>query len=434
MQDAWQSAPAVAAAADRPNPAPWWQRFNDPVLDTLMRQALEQNLDIRLAQARILEAHAERTAAAAQLWPQLSASAGDEFSHLPPPLTAPGAASRDIDAQLGAAWTVDLFGLARHRRDAAEAALRASEFDRDNVKLGLLAEIASTYVQYRLYQSEYSIASKSAASQAETVRITRVRFEQGAASRLDLERVESQLATTRAAVPEAFQLGETARSMLVLLLASTPRALAAELSDAIPDAPQLPTSDPMDMLLTPAEVIAGRPDVRAAEQRLLSAASNLRAALAQRYPQITLAALFGTAGTAVNQLLSGASRTWQYGGGLTLPLFDFGRIRAAIDLADSQQLEACLIYERTARSALQETQAAIVSYAQEVLRARELETALRAARSAAHLARRQYQEGALSLLEVLDAERTAYDTELAWAQSAAAVSQRLIAAYRTMGI
>lgn len=437
LQSAWEAAPdapAAPAPASAPKNGAWWERFNDPVLDDLMRRALAQNLDLKLAQARILEARAERRAAAAAQWPVFIAAASDQFSHQPPAVAQPGAPQRDLGATLDATWTVDVFGLARNRKHAAEAELRASEFDADNVKLNLVAEIAADYVDYRLYQSQYAIAVRSAASQAETVRITRVRFDQGAASRLDVARVESELAITRAAVPQAVEQAATAKSLLVLLLATTPQALAAELPDTIPEASNLPVSDPLDVLLTPAEVIARRPDVRGAEQRLVTAAANLKSALAERYPQLTLGALFGTTGSAVNQLMTATSRTWSYGGGLTLPLFDFGRIRAAIDVADSQQLEAYITYEQTVRGALQATQSAVVMYAQGVLRARELATALDSARLAEKLARRQYQEGVLSLLDVLDAERTAYDTELTWSLAAAAESERLIALYHMMGI
>ena len=434
LQSDWEAAPAAPVHAMSSGNGAWGERFNDPVLDDLMRRALSQNLDLKLAQARVLEARAERRAAAATQWPVFSAAASDQFAHLPPALAQPGAPQRDLDITLDSTWTADVFGRARYAKRAAEAELRATAFDADNVKVNLLAEIATNYVDYRLYQSQYAIALRSAALQAETVRITRVRFDQGAASRLDVARVESELAITRAAVPQALEQAATAKSLLVLLLASTPQALAADLPETIPETPNLPVSDPLDVLLTPAEVIARRPDISSAEQRLLAAAANLKAALVERYPQLTLGALFGTSGSAVNQLMTATSRTWSYGGGLTLPLFDFGRIRAAIDAADAQQLEAYITFEQTVRGALQGTQSAVVLYAQGVLRARELATALDSARLAEKLARRQYQEGVLSLLEVLDAERTAYDTELTWSQAAAAVSERLIGLYRMMGI
>jgi outer membrane protein, multidrug efflux system len=435
LQGAWEGVPEqVSMSTAPPRPSAWWQVFHDPVLDRLMREGQARNLDIKLAQARILQARAQRRAVAATLWPQFTASADDQFSHLPPSVVPPGSPQTSLQAALNANWNVDLFGVARNLESAAEDSLRASQFDRDSVELTLLGEIATSYLQYRLYQLQYAIATRSAESQAGTVRITRVRFEQGAASRLDLERVQAQLAITRAAVPSALEQTESARSILILLLASTPEALAEDLPQSIPDDPKLPSGDPIDVLLTPAQVIAQRPDVHSAEQQLLGAGANLKAALAERYPQLNLAALFGTSGTAVNQLMTASSRSWSYSGSLILPLFDFGRIRAAIDLADSQQLQAYLTYEQTVRAALQATQSAITLYAQGVLRERQMQTAVDSARIAAQLARRQYQEGALSLLEVLDAERTAYDTELTWSQAAAAVSERLITLYQTMGV
>ena len=159
------------------------------------------------------------------------------------------------------------------------------------------------------------------------VRITRLRFEQGAASRLDLEQVVSQLAVTRAAVPQAFEQADAARNTLIALLASTPDALAQELPPAIvAESPQLPSGDPLEVLLVPAQIIEQRPDVRAAEFRLVSAAANLKSVLAQRYPQLTLGGLFGSAGTEIGQLMTPGSAARGFSYALTLPLFDFGRI------------------------------------------------------------------------------------------------------------
>jgi outer membrane protein TolC len=187
-------------------------------------------------------------------------------------------------------------------------------------------------------------------------------------------------------------------------------------------------------LLTPAQVIEQRPDIRAAEFRLVSAAASLKAALAQRYPQLTLGGMFGSAATEVGQLMKPGSEAYNYNLGITLPIFDFGRIRASIDLADAQQLQAYLSYEQTVRGALQATQTAIVMYAQGVLRKQQMDTALESARTASRLARRQYQAGALALLNVLIAEQAEYNTELSWSDAAAAVSQRLITLYQTMGV
>jgi NodT family efflux transporter outer membrane factor (OMF) lipoprotein len=403
------------------------------VLDRLMTLGLEHNLDLRLAQARILQARAQRRGAVAALWPDLTASAGEVYNKTP--LLPAGTPTSNFTAALNASWTVDLFGQLRNQERAATATLRATEFDRDATQVTLAAQIATDYLQYRLFQLQYAIATRSAQSQAEVVRITRLRFEQGAASRLDLEQVVSQLAVTRAALPQAFEQADAARNSLIALLASTPEALAQELPPTIvAENPQLPSSDPLEVLLTPAQVIEQRPDVHAAEFRLVSASANLKSALAQRYPQLTLGGVFGSAGTAVSQLMTPGSLAREYSYTLTLPIFDFGRIRAAIDTADAQQLQAYLTYEQTVRGALQATQTAIVMYAQGVLRERQMHTALESARTAAQLARRQYQAGALALLNVLIAEQAEYSTELTWSDAAAAVAERLVALYQTMGV
>lgn len=434
LQTQWEEVPAgVTQPTVPPSPSSaWWEVFHDPVLDHLMSQGLANNLDLQQAHARILQARAQRLGAQAALWPDFTASAGGERNKSP--LLPSSTPLNSFTAALNATWTIDLFGQLRNQERAATATLQATQLDRDAAKVTLTAQIATDYLQYRLFRLQYAIATRSAESQAEVVRITRLRFEQGAASRLDLEQVVSQLALTRAAVPQAFEQADSARNALILLLATTPEALAADLPIAIGDDPQLPDGDPLEVLLTPAQVIGQRPDIRAAEFRLVSAAANLKAALAQRYPQLTLGGMFGSAATEIGQLMKSGSEAYNYNLGITLPIFDFGRIRSSIDLADAQQLEAYLSYEQTVRGALQATQTAIVMYAQGVLRKQQMDTALESARTASRLARRQYQAGALALLNVLIAEQAEYNTELSWSDAAAAVSQRLITLYQTMGV
>jgi NodT family efflux transporter outer membrane factor (OMF) lipoprotein len=408
----------------------WWQVFHDPVLDQLMRIALAQNLDLKLAQARIAQARAQQHAATANLFPNYTLSGTDQRVHNP---TLPGGfPETTLYAALEGSWNVDLFGQARDERRAAIAAADASQFDRDETEVTLLAEVATDYLQYRLFQLEYEISQTNAASQAETVRITELRFTQGAASRLDVEQLRSQLAITRAAVPAALEQAESARQALILLLASTPAALAQDLPEQVPPNPSLPSADPVTVLLTPAQVLAQRPDIRAAKLRVLSAGASLRAAEAQRFPQVSIAGAFGREATDWTSFAS--QHAWSYSIGLTLPIFDFGRIRANIDQANAQQQQAYVSFEQTVRTALEATQTAIVLYTQGMLRAQQLQIALKSAQTAEQLARRQYQQGALALLNVLDAQRTAYATQLTWAEAAAAVSVRLVTLYETMGV
>lgn len=428
LQNTWSSAPAELAASEATALA-WWNNFHDPVLDQLIELAQDRNLDLRLAEARIREARAQRNTTHANLLPQIDGSVQVER----------GVDSRNIatdTASVGgiASWEFDVFGRLRSEARAADAESQATEADRDAVRLALLAEVARSYVELRMFQVQTDLSIRNAQAQEETVRITRARFAQGMGSRLDVERTLATLRTTRAQIPQSRELAEAARHRLVLLVASTPAMLASLLPETPSQPPALPDSDALSVLLTPTQVIAQRPDVRAAERRLIAAAELHNVARALRYPRISLAGLLGVGDDRVGELLSSGTRTWSAGAGILTPLFDFGRIRAAIDAADARQEQAYLAYELTARTALQEAQTALVLYTEGKLRQQELAQAVESARTAARLARRQYVEGTLSLLEVLDAERSVYAAELDSAQATAEVSIRLVSVYQTLGI
>jgi outer membrane protein, multidrug efflux system len=427
MQSSWTGAD-LDASADSAAQASWWRSFDDAAIDALVEMAQTHNLDLRVAEARIREVRAQRRQALANLGPQIDASVEAGRSRDTQGLTDTATAGAV------ASWNLDLFGGSRAAARAAGAELRAVEADRDAVRLALIAEVVRNYLEYRLYQVQTDLSLRNAQAQEETVRITRARFEQGLASRLDLERTLASLRTTRAQIPQSRELTEAARHRLVLLTASTPETLAPLLPPSAPNPDDLPDSDAASVLLTPADVIARRPDVLAAQRRLVAAAEERNVAEAMRYPQITLAGLLGIEDDRIGDLLSAGSRTWSASVGLLTPLIDFGRIRATIDAADARQEQAYLTYELTARTAIQETQTALVLYTQGKLRQQELAQAAESARRAAELARRQYTEGALSLLEVLDAERSVYAVELDAAAATADVSIRLVNVYQAMGL
>lgn len=428
----WQrdwSGELLAAATDATDGnSRWWRVFADPVLDELIARADARNLELRVAEASVRAARAQRDGATASLFPQFDVQA--EFSRV-----RYGEGGRGFDNSAGlataASWEADLFGRLRHERRATAAELQASEADRDAVRLTLLAEVARSYIELRLYRTQQNLTEKTAQAQEATLRITRVRYREGMSSRLDLERASALLAMTRAQIPQARELAESALHRLVLLTASTPAVVAALLPPA--QTTSLPDSDAQAVLLTPMQVVAQRPDVRAADRRLLAAAASRRAAQSLRYPQLNLSALIGLESDQVGELLDG-TRTWSVGAGLLAPLFDFGRIRAAIDVADARQEQAYLRYELSVRTALQEAQTALVLYTEGKRRQQELARAATAARNAATLARRQYGEGVLSMFEVLDAERSLFDAELSWSQATAEVSLRLVSLYQTMGV
>jgi outer membrane protein TolC len=468
QQEAWQQESTETPAAADINPH-WWLAFNDASLNQLMQHALQHNLDLRAASARVLEANALRKSSDAQLWPRFDAALD---------VTRARALSRDAEndggaqsesprttaqAGINASWEADISGRLRHAARAAAADVQALEADRDAVRLAVLAEVARNYIEYRQYVAQYTLAQKNAQAQRSTVRMTQARFREGMASRLDLERAQTQFFTTQATVPQALEQMEASRARLALLLAMSPEQLEKNLprasevkasadvaaddkkteadkrqfGEVVTDATlkAIPDADAGAVLLTPAQVLAQRADVRAAERRLAAAAEQLQATGALRYPTLNLAGMIGVASDDVGDLFSASdTRVWSASGGLLAPLFDFGRIRAQIDAADARQQQAYLAYEQSVRSALADTQAAIVYYTQSVQRQRALQDAVTAARKAAELAHRNYAAGTLSLLDVLVAEQSLYDSELAWSQATANVSLRLVSLWQAMGV
>jgi NodT family efflux transporter outer membrane factor (OMF) lipoprotein len=435
MQSSWVDAEREPIAADVA-PSTWWKAFDDATIDQLVELAQQRNLDLRVAEARVREVRAQRRAALANLGPQIDAAVDTERFRGTRSGSGDGTTVLEDTAiaAVSTSWEIDLFGRVRAAARAANAELQAVQADRDGVRLALVAEVIRNYLEFRLYQVQTELSLRNAQAQEETVRITRARFNEGFASRLDLERTLAALRTTRAQIPQSRELAESARYRLVLLTASMPEALNELLPQSTSNADELPDSDAESVLLTPSDVIARRPDVQAAQRRLIAAGEQRNVAAAMRYPRITLAGLLGIEDDRVEDLLDSGTRTYSVGTGLLAPLIDFGRIRAAIDAADAVQEQAYLSYEQTARAALQETQTALVLYTQGKLRQRELAQAAESARRAAELARRQYTAGALSLLEVLDAERSVYEVELNAAQATADVSIRLVNVYQSLGL
>lgn len=421
-----------AGRADPPPPAPldtalaglplaWWQGFADPALQRLVELGLRDNLDLASAVQRIREQRALRRQSRGALFPTLNAAGSHERAR-----TASDGSGEDYLYGLDLSWEVDLFGRLRALDSAAQANLQAAAADYQALRVSLIAEVASAYLQYRLAQRQEAIAVQSADLQAETARITHIRFDQGTASGFDVERFDAQVGITRAAVPVAREQAASARYALAYLLNREQAEIDAILESGAtprqPDDPQL-----LALLELPASSLRGRADVRAAELRMHAAGAELDAAKALRYPQLSLGALVG-----FEQGLGATS--WSLGGQVLQPLVDFGQIRGNIEASDARQQQAWLAYQSALILALRETRSAIAAYAQGLERQRLLDSATRSSANASDLARRQYESGTVSLIEVLDAERTLFDAQRDQLQASTDVLLRWVEIYRTLGL
>lgn len=411
-----ESGPALASLAQR-----WWESFEDPVLNRLMTGALRDNLDLASAVERVREVRAQHNLAATGLYPEIGIAARYGRSR-----TALEGTNTQYSYGADLAWELDLFGRLKALRNEASAQLEATRQDYLGLRLSLMTEVANNYLQYRLAQRLMDIATETGVNQAQTARVTRARLEQGSANRLDLERIESQVAITQAEIPTARQQAQAASYNLAYLLASDQARIDSLLAE--PPAPSVGFSESAlpQLLSIPAEVLRERPDVRAAEQRLQAAGESHVAVKAARYPQLTLRALA--------LFEQGGAAPWSLTSQLFQPLFDFGRIDSRIEASDARHEQARLAYRQSLLQALRDAHTSIHAYGQGVSRQNELDKATAAAARAVDLTRQQYQAGTVSMLDVLDAERSLFNVQRSQAQAKVEVALRWVDINRTLGI
>jgi NodT family efflux transporter outer membrane factor (OMF) lipoprotein len=433
----------------------WWRSFGDPTLTSLIERATRSNLDVREAVLRIAEARAQRDVAAAPLWPSLSGSAGYTreriserlaFSSLlgslggAPTRGAPSGGVRGAipglvnpfnQYQYGfdASWEIDLFGRTRRAVEAAGADTDAALASGRDVLVSMLAELARTYVDLRVAQRRLAILEESLVTERDTLELTRDRRTAGLTNELDVENAAVQVTTTESQLPPARSRITTDINTLSFLLALEPGALRSELATTAP-VPPVPAQVPIGM---PADVIRRRPDIRAAEAQLHAATAREGVAVADLFPRLTLDASGGFLAEHPTDLTVWASRFFSVGPAIELPIFSGGRLQASVRLANVRVKEAAVTYARTVLAALEDVENALAVYGPEQSRRASLEATVAHSREALALARQRYESGVTSFLDVLVAERNLQQSQLALADSTAAVATDLIALYKALG-
>lgn len=409
----------------------WWTSFGDPTLDSLIARALEANLDLRVAAARVREARAEAGVVRGALLPEIDAGgsvARNRFSENGTfPLSDP--TSDLYSAGFDARWELDLFGGTRRELEAAEAEVEASLEDRRAVLVSLLGEVAASYVDLRGNQRLAAVARRNADAARATLELTRTRLAAGLGTELDLSRATALLANAEAPLPQFEGAARVAMHRLGVLLALAPGELASEL-----EAPHPIPAPPAQILVgLPSELLARRPDVRRAERELAAATARIGAAVAERYPKFSLTGAFGLESVSSADFADAASRAWSLGPAVRWPLFAGGRILASIEVQDARAEQAKLAYEQSLLFALEEVENALVAYLREWDHRRALESAAAAGRKSVALADELYRKGLTDFLDVLDAERELYAAELELAASETTASLNVVALYKALG-
>jgi len=411
----------------------WAELFGDATLNQLIGSALERNFDLRMAAERVQEARAQFGITRAQQFPFVDVQAG---------YTAARSSSigsfrfiqRGTDlsasyAQAGIAvsWELDLWGRLRRLSEAAQADFLATEEARRGVMVSLVADVTSTYFQLMELELELEISHKTRDTAADSLRLVKLRRERGAASGLDVSQAEQLLYTATAEI-EAVErgIGQTENALSLLLggpPADQPRG--ARLPD-IPVPPQLPPG-------LPSALLERRPDVRQAEQNLVSANAQIGAARALYFPQISLTAFDGGQSRALSQIATGPARLASIGPSATIPIFHAGQIRNQVRLTEARKRELVLAYERAIDTALREVSDSLIGDVRTRGQRSQQEALVRSLQDAARLSTRRYQGGLDSYLQVLDAQRNLFTGELGLARLRLEERLSVVHIYRALG-
>jgi multidrug efflux system outer membrane protein len=434
----WSSAGPDTAQSPTGDLSQWWTRLGDPVLSGVIGQALKKNTSLRTAQANLREARAERNYAAANRFPTITGTASGSASVSNSPS---GSGGNVFSAELDATWDPDVFGAKRQALRAADADLSTGVADLQSTRVSLIAEVATDYVDLRSYQTRLVIARRNEASQTETLQLTEWRAQAGLVSSIDIEQARSNLEQTRANIPTLETSAAQSKHELSVLLGLSPGALNRKLAATAP----IPTAPDTLVVGVPAETLRQRPDVRAAEQKIIAETARLWQKDAARYPTFSLSGSFileqllgGAAvgvvtGSTLTSLTANTTATGSGLGSITRTLFDRGRIRQQIEIQNAVQEQAVISYESTVLTALKDVENALVSFQNSRQRLKALNQASEAARNAAQLAHNRYSAGLIDFQTVLDSERTALTIEDSVAQTQADRTNALIQLYKALG-
>lgn len=416
----------------------WWDRFGDPQLSALVRRAVASGPDLKEARGRLAEARANREAIAGGRLPSVTATgSGTENvlsnnGQLPiGNIPFPGF-SRDFplfDLGFDASWEIDLWGRRTRQMQGAAAREQSAEFARRDVMLTLIAEVVRSYMDLRAAQADTATAEQQALSNAELARLTRLRFDAGEASRLDLDRADAAARASAAAVPNARAQASAAAYRIATLAGAAPEQLVPELQTPA----ALPASPDAILVGLRSELLERRPDVRRAERDLAAATADIGVATADLFPRFSLLGSIGQQARKPGDLFSTDSTRLQIGPSFSWPIFQGGTIRAQIRAADARADQAAARYEKAVLGALSDSEAAINRFLNARTAADEAAASLEREQGAFALARKRADRGEDDRLTFERARQSLLSAQQRDQQARAAKAQAATALYKALG-
>lgn len=421
-----------AASLDSLADVAWFDLFKDETLTNVVNTALRQNFDVRTAAERVIQAREQFRIVGAERFPAVDATAGLSSSRV----SEVGATRlpAGVDPQVTAgragfslAWELDVWGRVRRLNESARAQYLATEEARRGIVSTLVADVSQTYLALRAFDAQLETARRSRDIAVDNLRLTELRRDRGVVTTLDVRQAEQFLYTTTAQIAGLERAVAETEHALSLLLGQPPGDIGRGRSlDALPTPPEVPVG-------LPSSLLERRPDIRQAEQELIAANAEIGVARAAYFPRIGLTGLLGLESRALADFLTGSARTWSVGASAVGPIFNAGRTRATVKLAESVQRELVINYQRAIYSALREVADALAAYRKTAEQRVQQESLVAALRDTVRLSTQRYEGGIDSYLQVLVAQRSLFESELDLTALRREELGALIELYRALG-
>jgi outer membrane protein, multidrug efflux system len=405
----------------------WWEVFQDKELQELIRTALKNNYDVRIAATRVLQAQAQLGITRANQFPSLGV--GGNVTSVRNPTVGPIPSYEVTQGQLtaSAAWNLDFWGQYRRATEAARATLLANEWAQKEVMATLVANVASGYFNLRQLDLQLEISKSTLGSRQDSLQLTQMLEEHGINSLLDVRQSEQLVYTAAAEVPDFERQIAQQENALSILLGNNPGDIprGMKLTEE-PHSPEVPTG-------LPSALLERRPDIREAEANLVAANAQIGVARAAYFPQIALTANAGYESSALVNLFSGPAGVWTLAGSLTQPIFEGGRLKSGVRLAEAQRDQLVLTYQQTIQGAFRDVSDALIAYRKNREFRIQQEHLVESAKDAARLSEVRFKAGTTDYLEVLTNETNSFAAELTLAQAQGSELNALVQLYQALG-
>ena len=405
----------------------WWSVFQDPQLQALIREALSQNYDVRIAAVRVLQAQASLGITRADQFPTIAGGVSTSNERFPATTITPAFETSPSQVNLSLFWELDFWGKFRRATEASRASLLATEWGQKAVVSSLVSNVASAYFQLLELDSEMNISRRTLDSRRESLRLVEVRAKGGATSLLDVRQSEQLVFTAAAAIPDLERRIEQQENLISVLLGKNPAPVTR--GKPLVENPLLPVVSAG----LPSSLLERRPDIQSSEQQLVAANARIGVAKAAYFPQITLTAVGGYQSSALTDLFSGPAGLWSFGGQLAQPIFTGGKIRSNVRLTEAQQREFVLLYQQSIQQAFREVSDSLVAYRKNQEFRSQQELLTNSAQDTTRLANMRYKGGATSYLEVLDSDTRYFDAQIGLAQAQLNERLAMVQLYNALG-